>query len=246
MAWALVTGASSGIGQAVAIKLSERYSVVLGGRDLARLEGTKSLCNPNAEVLCWPCDISDLVGLSSTLQGFLEKNSVAIESFVHCAGYSKLVPVKMTTLVDINTTFNTNVHAPFLITQQLINRRVNQGALKNIVLISSNISGRGSKAFSIYGASKHAVDGLMRSLAIELAPKVRVNSVCPGAIKTRMTEVIFANEEVVERMRAKYPLGLGNTLNIADAVDFLLSEKASWITGQCLTVDGGMSIDITG
>lgn len=246
MSWVLVTGASSGIGQAVAIKLSEKYSVVLGGRDISRLEETKSMCVPNANILCWPCDVSDLPRMTQSLQQFLEGNSVVIDSLVHCAGYAKLVPVKMTTLTDINTTFSTNVHAPFLITQLLINRRVNKGALRSIVLISSNISGRGSKAFSIYGASKHAVDGLMRSLAVELAPKVRVNSVNPGAIRTRMTESIFANEEVVERMKATYPLGLGSPYNIADAVDFLLSEKASWITGQSLTVDGGASVNITG
>lgn len=245
MAWVLVTGASSGIGRAVAIKLSEQYSVVLGGRDVARLEDTKAMCAPNANVLCWPCDVSNLLSLDSAFRDFLAANSIVIEAFVHCAGYSKLVPVKMTTLDDINTTFNTNVHAPFVLIQQLINRRVNQGALKSVVLISSNISGRGSKAFSIYGSSKHAVDGLMRSLAVELAPKVRVNSVCPGAIKTRMTEAIFANDEVRERMKATYPLGLGNPSNIADAVDFLLSDRASWITGQALTVDGGASVNIT-
>lgn len=245
MAWALVTGASSGIGQAVAIKLSECYSVVLCGRDVTRLEETRVMCAPGANVLCWPCDVSDLSNLAALLQGFIAKHSIAIEAFVHCAGYSKLVPLKMATLDDVNVTFNTNVHAPFVMVQQLVNRRVNQGALKSVVFISSNISDRGSKAFSIYGSSKHAVDGLMRSLAVELAPKVRVNSVRPGAIRTRMTEAIFANEEVVERMMAAYPLGLGRPSNIADAVDFLLSDNASWITGQSLTVDGGAAVNIT-
>jgi len=243
--FALVTGASSGIGQAVAVKLSESYSVILGGRDVSRLEETKAMCDPNAQVLCWPCDVSDISNLATAIQSFLKENNVVVDAFVHCAGYSKLAPVKMTTLDDINTTFNTNVHAPFLIVQQLINRRVNQGALKSVVLISSNISGRGSKAFSIYGSSKHAVDGLMRSLAVELAPKVRVNSVCPGAIKTRMTESIFSNEDVIERMKAAYPLGLGQPTNIADAVAFLLSDNASWITGQDITVDGGAAVNIT-
>jgi len=245
MAWALITGASSGIGQAVAIKLSERYSVILSGRDLTRLAATKSMCNSNAQVLCWPCDISDIPGLAVTFRHFLVENNVVVEAFVHCAGYAKLAPVKMATLDDIHATFDTNVYSPFVLIQQLVNRRINQGALKSVVFISSNISGRGSKAFSIYGASKHAVDGLMRGLAVELAPNVRVNSVCPGAIKTRMTEAIFADEAVVERMRLAYPLGLGAPANIADAVSFLLSESAAWITGQSLTVDGGAAVNIT-
>lgn len=243
--WALVTGASSGIGQAIAIELSKTYSVVLCGRDIARLEETKALCSTENRALCWSCDVSTIEKIDEELKRFLQANQITIEAFVHCAGYSKLIPVKMTSLDDIDTTFKTNVYAPFVIIQQLINRRVNQGALKSVVLISSNISGRGSKAFSIYGSSKHAVDGLMRSLAVELAPKVRVNSVCPGAIKTRMTESIFANDEVVERMRQAYPLGLGAPNNIADAVSFLLSEKASWITGQSLAVDGGAAVNIT-
>ena len=149
-------------------------------------------------------------------------------------------------MTDIRDTFGTNVFAPFILVQALASRRVNGDSLKSVVFISSNISNRGSKAFAAYGASKSGLDGLMRGLAVELAPNVRVNSVLPGAVRTRMTEGIFANAEVVERMKGQYPLGLGNPSNIADAAAFLLSEKASWITGQQLTVDGGATIDITG
>lgn len=245
MPWALVTGASSGIGLAVAVKLSKNYSIILGGRDADRLENTKAMCNPNARVMCWPCDISDIGGLALHIQNFLRENDIVVDAFVHCAGYSKLSPVKMTTVEDVEKTFRTNVYSPFVIIQQLINRGVNHGALKSVVLVSSNISGRGARAFSIYGSSKHAVDGLMRSLAVELAPKIRVNSVCPGAVNTRMTESIFANKEVIERMKRAYPLGIGIPSNIADAVAFLLSESASWITGQSLVVDGGAAVDIS-
>lgn len=244
--WTLVTGASSGIGRAVAIELSKRFNLVLNGRDEARLAETKSACDAKAEMCLYPFDLGNVDSLSESIATLMKDNGINISSFVHCAGVSRLLPVRGTKLCDLRDTFNTNVFAPFLIVQALASRRINGDALKCVVFISSNISNRGSKAFAAYGASKSGVDGLMRCLAVELAPNVRVNSVLPGAVRTRMTEGIFANQEVVERMKSKYPLGLGHASNIADAVAFLLSEKASWITGQQLTVDGGATIDITG
>lgn len=244
--WALVTGASSGIGRAVAIELSSHYNLVLNGRDAVRLAETKSACNSNADIHIYPFDLGNVDGLSASVASVMRETGVTISSFVHCAGVSRLLPVRGTKLGDLRDTFNTNVFAPFLIVQVLASRRINGDALKSVVFISSNISNRGSKAFAAYGASKSGLDGLMRCLAVELAPNVRVNSVLPGAVKTRMTDGIFANVELVERMKKQYPLGLGATSNIADAVTFLLSEKASWITGQQLTVDGGATIDITG
>ena len=243
--WALVTGASSGIGRAVAIELSERYNLVLNGRDAARLEEVQSACCSNAQVCLWPFDLGNVDALSDAFTTFMRDKGLRVASFVHCAGVSRLLPVRSTKLGDLRDTFNTNVFAPFLIVQTLASRRVNGDALKSVVFISSNISNRGSKAFSAYGASKSGLDGLMRCLAVELAPNVRVNSVLPGAVRTRMTESIFANEEVVARMKAQYPLGLGQTCNIADAVSFLLSERASWITGQQVAVDGGSTINLT-
>ena len=244
--WALVTGASSGIGRAVAVELSSRCNLVLSGRDAARLEETKSACDAGADIHVYPFDLGNVDELSESVAVFVKEKCVRISSFVHCAGVSRLLPVRCTKLGDLRDTFNTNVFAPFLIVQALSSRRINGDALKSVVFISSNISNRGSKAFAAYGASKSGLDGLMRCLAVELAPNVRVNSVLPGAVRTRMTENIFANEEVVERMKSRYPLGLGDTARIADAVSFLLSEKASWITGQQITVDGGATIDITG
>ena len=244
--WVLVTGASSGIGRAVAIELSRRYNLVLNGRDAARLEEAKSACCSDAEICLWPFDLGNVDALSDAFTAFMRDKGLQIASFVHCAGVSRLLPVRSTKLGDLRDTFNTNVFAPFLIVQTLASRRTNGDALKSVVFISSNISNRGSKAFSAYGASKSGLDGLMRCLAVELAPNVRVNSVLPGAVRTRMTESIFANDEVVARMKSQYPLGLGKTGNIADAVSFLLSDKASWITGQQITVDGGATINITG
>ncbi len=244
--WALVTGASSGIGRSVAIELSQRYNLILNGRDAERLEETKSACCTDAEIYLYPFDLGNVDELSDVLTAFIRDKGLRIASFVHCAGVSRLLPIRGTKLSDLRDTFNTNVFVPFLIVQALASRRINGDVLKSVVFISSNISNRGSKAFAAYGASKSGLDGLMRCLAVELAPNVRVNSVLPGAVRTRMTKAIFENAEVVERMKTQYPLGLGEPGYIADVVSFLLSDKASWITGQQITVDGGATIDITG
>lgn len=242
----MVTGASSGIGRKIAIGLSVTYNVVLNGRNLERLIATKEKCSVANEQIVFPKDLRNVNGLEEDLSIFIKENNIEISQFVHCAGYMKMVPLKMITIETINTTFATNVISAALILKVLINLKFNNAALKSAVLISSNISNFGAKAFSIYGASKAGLDGLMRSLAIELAPKVRINSVLPGAVKTEMTESIFGNQETVQRMEGTYPLGLGDADDIFEIVQFLLSEKARWITGQQFTIDGGRTINITG
>ena len=241
-----VTGASSGIGRNISMGLSATYNIVLNGRNTERLNETKEKCSKNTVQIIFQRDLSNICGLEDELCLFLKENNIEISKFVHCAGFMKMVPLKMITIETINTSFATNIFSAALIIKVLTNRRFNNAALTSAVLISSNISNFGAKAFSIYGASKAGLDGLMRSLATELAPKVRINSVLPGAVKTEMTESIFDDPETVQRLQAKYPLGLGNANDIFDMVEFLLSEKARWITGQQFTVDGGRTINITG
>lgn len=242
----LVTGASSGIGRRISIGLSSTYNIILNGRNLERLIETKEKCSIYTEQLIFPSDLSNINGLEEELSSFIKEHNIEIQKFVHCAGFMKMVPLKTVNIETINTTFATNIFSAALIIKVLTNRKLNNAALTTVVLISSNISNFGAKAFSIYGASKAGLDGLMRSLAVELAPKVRINSVLPGAVKTEMTESIYEDEETVKRMEATYPLGLGETSDIFEIVDFLLSEKARWITGQQFTVDGGRTINITG
>lgn len=242
----LVTGASSGIGRKISIGLSVNHNVILSGRNFGKLQETKEKCSDTTEQIIFPCDLSTISELEKELVALIKDHNIEISQFVHCAGFMKMVPLKMITVETINSTFTTNIFSAALIIKVLVNRRFNNAALISAVMISSNISNFGAKAFSIYGASKAGLDGLMRNLAIELAPKVRINSVLPGAVKTEMTESIFDDKETVQRMEDTYPLGLGNANDIFEIVEFLLSEKARWITGQQFTVDGGRTINITG
>lgn len=242
----LVTGATSGIGKEIAIQLSNNYNVVLHGRNLDKLNDVGVQCNPDKITLKWYNDLEDVNEVENSLTSFISTNSIEIFKFVHCAGVMKMAPLKMSTLSLLQETFNVNVFAPNLICKVLTNKKANNSTLNSAVFISSNISNHGAKALSAYGSSKSALDGLMRSLAVELAPKVRVNSVLPGAVETEMTKDILANVEVRDRMLAVYPLGIGTPNDICQVVSFLLSENARWITGQQFIIDGGRTINISG
>lgn len=241
----LITGASSGIGRQVAIDLSQDYSVILCGRNEENLNKTEEMCSPLHEHYAWKYDLGEITELENSLTQFLTERKLAVSYFVHCAGIMNMIPLKMVKYEVFEKALHINLTSVALIVKVLI-KKINQSALKSCVFISSNISNRGAKAFGIYGAAKSGLDGLMRNLSIELAPNVRLNSILPGAVHTEMTSDIFANEEVVERMKKTYPLGLGETKDISSAVVFLLSDKARWITGQQITVDGGRTIDISG
>jgi len=97
----------------------------------------------------------------------------------------------------------------------------------------------------LYCASKGALDSFMRALAVELAPDIRVNSILPGGVRSRMTESMFADPEMAARLTKDYPLGAGEIEDIVNAAEFIISEKARWITGQQLIIDGGRTINIS-
>jgi NAD(P)-dependent dehydrogenase (short-subunit alcohol dehydrogenase family) len=132
-----------------------------------------------------------------------------------------------------------------VILRLLIRRKLNGKHLRRVVFISSTASRFGARGFGLYCASKGALDAFMRAMAVELAPDVRVNSVLPGTVKTAMTEAMLQDPELLARMQSEYPLGLGEPDDIGDAVEYLLSDKARWITGQQLVVDGGRTVNIT-
>jgi len=242
----LVTGASSGIGSFIAKSLSSNYNVIIHGRDIIKINHVILGCDNPANQLTFVADLLKYEDLEVILEKFISEKNIEVIGFVHCAGFMNMLPAKMTSVAAIQKTFSTNLFSAAMIVKVLLQRKVNAGALKNIVFISSNISNFGAKAFSLYSASKAGIDGLMRSLAVELAPAVRVNSVLPGAIHTPMTTAIFQDSDKTKLMLSTYPMGEGFPKDISNMVEFLLSDESRWITGQQFTVDGGRTVNISG
>jgi NAD(P)-dependent dehydrogenase (short-subunit alcohol dehydrogenase family) len=243
--YTLITGASSGIGKSIAVVLSQNRHLLLHGRDLNRLDETRNLCANRDRHLLWPMDLAEPGLIQPALTEFLLKQQATVDCFVHCAGVMRILPMRQMELALAREIMNVNFHSAAEITRLLLKKTINHQQLRNIVFVSSTASKFGAKGFSLYCASKGALDSLMRALAVELAPGIRVNSVLPGGVRTAMTESMFNDPQLADRLSANYPLGLGQPSDIAAAVEFLTSEKARWVTGQQLVVDGGRTVNIT-
>lgn len=242
----LVTGASSGIGREIAICLSASRRLVLHGRDNKRLAETRCLCAQPDQHVMWSMELRELDNIQDSLMRVLESFALGIESAVYCAGMLRVLPIRSIEPRLAREMMEVNFLAAVEIVRVLIRKQVNERHLRNIVFVSSTASQYGARGFSLYCASKGAVDAFMRATAVELAPYVRVNSVLPGAVRTPMSQDLLSNPETLARFEAEYPLGLGRPSDIASAVEFLLSAKARWITGQQLVVDGGRTVNISG
>lgn len=241
----LISGASSGIGRALAQRLSRGRKLILHGRDMPRLNETASLCEDPQSHLLWPFDLRDPHGAAESLGSLMAANGVTVHSFVHSAGLLRVLPIRSMDHAAFTETMNVNVASAVQIVSLLSKKRINRGSLKNVLFVSSIASQFGAPGFSAYSASKSALDGLMRALAIEMAPSVRVNSILPGGIPTPMTEGMLAAPEMLEKFTRDYPLGLGRCEDIVNAAEFLLSESARWITGHQMVIDGGRSVNIS-
>ena len=245
MGYLLITGASSGVGREMAVYFSKYRDVIISGRNQERLLETKNLCDSGHSILAWNYDLSDIDNLETELGRFIKENRIEIDGMIYCAGYMKMLPLRAVTVDAMREIFSVNAFAPEIMIKTLVSRKYNKDSFKSAVMISSNISERGAAAFSLYGSSKAALDGIVRNLAVELAPKVRINSVLPGGMKTNMTKDIFADEKIENSIQNANPMGIGEPKQLIPMVELLLSDKASWITGQQIVIDGGRTTDIT-
>lgn len=238
----LITGAASGFGRSIARRLSQSRKLILSDIDAENLEVTRNSCASPEQHLLWVRDLSKLEGIGDDLAALLTARKISIDHFVHSAGIFRVELMRRNDMDFTTRLFNVNLFSVMEIIRPLTQKRVNHGALRSITCIASTASKIvAAGGYSVYAASKGGLSSMCLSLAVELAPAVRVNCVLPGIVGTEMNQEHFANPDFVESVRASHPLGLGRPEDMADAVEFLSSDRARWITGQELVVDGGRS-----
>lgn len=235
----LVTGASSGIGRATAIECSKMGArLVITGRNEERLGETyRNLKKGDHRFI-----VSDLGG-ENEIQNLVSQLP-AIDGIVHCAGITSNLPFQFATREKFDSIMDVNFFAPVEISRLVIKaKKLNKNS--SLVFISS-ISGvfTSSVALSIYSASKGALNGFIKGLALDLASKgIRVNSVNPGIVETNIFDsgVITTEQLAIEMNR--YPLKrYGKPEEIAHAAIYLLSDASRWVTGTNLLIDGGYTL----
>lgn len=236
----LVTGASSGIGKAVAQQCAAAgASCILSARNQSRLTETQqSLGEGNHESII--ADLSTEVGVSKLIDTLPQLDGV-----VCCAGIVETKLLKFCEKTDLDNLFNTNAFSVIRIVRELVQKKkLNKGA--SIVIISS-ISGVrcGYLGGSIYGATKGALEGFIKAVALELAPrKIRVNSIMPGMVETNLMSDSQINTEQLLTDMQKYPLKrYGKPEEVGYAAIYLLSDATVWMTGSSLLIDGGYTLN---
>ena len=235
---ALVTGASRGIGRTIAQSLARAGAdVVLMGRDQTSLEIlAQELIGEGATAEIAVCDVQDLPAVNRAIAQITKLNIL-----VNNAGTNIPEPFAQVSETHFDQIMNLNLRATFFVTQAAVQKIITTGSGGAIINISSQMGHVGAINRTVYCASKHALEGFTKALALELAPVgIRVVSVAPTFIETNMTRPMLADPQFGQSVLSKIPLGqLGQAQDVADAVVFLASSRARFVTGSSLLVDGG-------
>lgn len=233
----LVTGASSGIGRQIAITCAARGGVlVVNGRDCARLDATLAeLAGTGHSAV--PGDLVD-----ADARAHVAQTAGNLDGIVHCAGISRLTPIRLASPVHTEEVWRINYEAPVLLTQALLAR--NQVAADaSILFISSIAAFIGVAGVGVYSGTKAALIATMRCLAMEVIKRrIRVNCLAPALVESPLLDATEKMVTSIEKTRADYPLGFGRPEDVANAAVFYLSAASRWVTGTTLVMDGGLTI----
>jgi len=239
---AIVTGGGSGIGFAIAEKfVQNNIRTVIVGRDQQKLTIAKNklgeLCDS------FTCDLNELGGIPKLVSGIIDRYR-RIDILVNNAGINMKKEFIEVSDGDFQKILLTNVAAVFSLSREVVKKMLQQGN-GSIINISSMAAQYGLPKVIAYTASKSAIEGMTRAMAVELSPKgIRVNCIAPGFITTDMTaKALNDDRERKQKVMSRTPMGyMGEPSDIGDAALYLANEGAKYITGIVLRVDGGNAI----
>lgn len=240
MKTAIITGASKGIGAVIAKRLNELgYNLVLNYRNstAAMDELLNSFSNKETNNIIVQCDISSFEDAKRLIEAAYD-NFGTVDALINNAGVTRDNLLAMMTEDEFDSVIDTNLKGSFNCCKHIAKKMMKQ-KYGRILNISSVVGLMGNAGQVNYAASKAGLIGMTKSMARELAKKnILVNAIAPGFIQTEMTDKI--PQEIKDEMMKNIPLQrLGSPSDIADAVEFLISDKSSYITGQVLSVNGG-------
>ncbi len=234
----MVTGASKGLGAGCALALTDSGAdLILVSRnadDLAKVASDIEAKRRHAHVIA--ADVTDAVTISSAL-----KAAPPFHILVNNAGTNIPEPFADVTAEHFDQIMDVNVKAAFFVAQTAAVRMISESIQGSIIHMSSQMGHVGAANRTVYCTSKHAIEGLTKAMAVELAPHgIRVNSVAPTFIETPMTKPFFEDDEFKQSVLEQIPLGqIGQIEDVANAVVYLASQASRMVTGSCLKVDGG-------
>lgn len=235
---ALVTGASRGIGLGCAVALAEAGAhVVCAARGQAALESAVAAVTQtglSAEALLLDVDDPEAASAAITRGG-------PFDIFVSNAGLARHAPMVETAIADFDAVMNVNLRGSYFATQAVAKGMIAAGKAGSIITISSQMGHVGGQDRTVYAASKHAIEGMTKSAAIELgAHAIRVNTICPTFIRTPLAEQTLCRPDRAAWIASMIKLGrLGEVEDIMGAVVFLAGDAAAMITGASILIDGG-------
>lgn len=235
---ALVAGASSGIGLGCAAAMADAGArVCLASRRQAPLDTLASgLRDRGGQVEVLPLDVADIEGMAEKVSA-----NGPFDILVNSAGLARHSTVLETRPEDFDAVMDVNLRGAFFLAQAVARDLVAAEKPGSIITISSQMGHVGGRDRSVYCASKHAVEGFTKAMAIELGPhRIRVNTVCPTFIRTPLTEPTFSDPDRLQWVLDQIRLGrVGEIEDIMGAVIYLASDAAALVTGSALMVDGG-------
>jgi len=240
----LVTGASSGIGRAIAIQLSQLGAhVILCARNTSGLEETKRLLEGTRHTVA-PIDTAAKVDFNEWMTN-LAAHHGSLDGMAHCAGSHTVLPLRFLDEEAIDQQLTLHIKSALLLAKAFRQPSVRAQGRCSLLFVSSIAAIRGFPGWSVYAAGKAGIIGLTKTLACELAREnIRVNCLVPGWVDTALTREAAAHlsDVQLEELKSSHLLGLGSPQDVAGPATFLLSSAANWMTGEALVVDGGRTI----